>query len=201
MRVERAAAVNALLPLTPAQESEFYERLEQLRRRVEDDLRTREIAPEDRTYAVELDVRIDRQLDYVTLVFDRQQGILDNLTDLFRAKYISRYGKAGLMASFDIELSTMRILGIGRTVRATLPKDDIVVATSPAPIGSHRKVLIERGREVDVPVYEASELRRGEYILGPALIDAPDTTLWAPPASRVVLTRERSLVTSFNAGE
>jgi N-methylhydantoinase A len=200
VRVERALSLNLLLPLSPGQEAEFYKSLDELRASVENDLRTRDIAPAERTYLVELDVRISRQMDYVTLVFTQQLGILDNLAEQFRSKYINRYGKAGLMANFDIELSTLRILGIGRTVRATLPTDEEIVGTAAAPVKGHRKVLVQRGREIDVPVYEADELRRGEYILGPALIDAPDTTLWAPPASRVVLTRERSLVTSFNSG-
>jgi N-methylhydantoinase A/oxoprolinase/acetone carboxylase beta subunit len=53
---------------------------------------------------------------------------------------------------------------------------------------------LDKTAPVAVPVYRAETLRSGHRFSGPALVDASDTTIWAPPSSLVHVTDEGSLI-------
>jgi N-methylhydantoinase A len=116
----------------------------------------------------------------------------------FQAAYVSQYGESGLTGQTPVELSTVRVTGIGKTTRAVLPGDLEPVATGTAPKASRsRKVRVARDHAEDVAVYEAQSLRMGHAINGPALVDTGDTTLWAPPRSQVTMTKGGSFLTKL----
>ena len=64
-----------------------------------------------------------------------------------------------------------------------------------------RLVWTGRKEQLAVPVYDMEKLQPGHVIQGPALLDAVDTTLWAPANSTVTLADGSTFVTRFNADQ
>jgi len=122
----------------------------------------------------------------------------DRLSEKFNEAYMARYGKNSLTANTPKELATLRVVGIGRSVRASLPQDGDRAAEGSTPDHSERDVWIDREGPTKVPVFDMEAFRPGHVVSGPALIDAVDSTLWAPPGSTVTMTAGRTLLTSFN---
>jgi N-methylhydantoinase A len=83
---------------------------------------------------------------------------------------------------------TLRAVGIGRTIRASLDvaSTDGVAEGTPAPAVGSRRVRVGRDETgaLDVRTYDGSALRPGHVIEGPALVDGVDTTVWIPPDVR-----------------
>ena len=82
---------------------------------------------------------------------------------------------------------SLRAIGTGRTLKATIDAMDLPVAgpdTVSQPVG-RREVWVDRGpdgrREVDV--HRGDALHPGQTLQGPALVDGTDTTIWVPEAT------------------
>ena len=95
----------------------------------------------------------------------------------------------------SLELVSLRAIGIGRTIQATLAP---AAEATPMPVTPRRRraIRFERGpngtREVDV--YDSEVLAPGRRVGGPAVIDASDTTIWIPPASVAEIDARGTLV-------
>jgi N-methylhydantoinase A len=123
-----------------------------------------------------------------------------DLVRRFQESYAVQYGASSLTAQTPVELSTVRVIGIGRTTRAVLPRDRerVPAGTNLDPSG-RRDVYLTRDKMMSIPVYDAAAVRTGHRIQGPALIDTVDTTIWAPPGSSVELVKGDSFLTTFGA--
>ena len=197
IRRERTQALDMILPLDEDQQALLRSTMKNLYELANTDLVAQGVKEQDRTLIAEADVRFYRQRDFVTLVIEGEELDLEQLTQRFLDTYASRYGGSGLMSGSKIELSTVRVTGVGRTVRAVLPKDAERVSDSVQRPSGERLVMLDNNTHMNVPVYEADALRPGHVVHGPALIDAVDTTLWAPPSARVELVSGGSFLTSF----
>lgn len=192
---ERTIAVDEILPgaVTAARAA-----LETLKARADADLAHQNVAPENRELVCEVDLRFYRQRNSLTLTLT--EGVIesDDLLRRFQEAYAEQYGLSGLTGQSQVELSNVRVIGVGRTVRAVLP-DTLHPregGSTVAPSAS-RTVYRGHGEQIDVPVYDAERLRPGDVVAGPALLDKVDTTLWAPPGSTVSIERNGSLITRF----
>jgi N-methylhydantoinase A len=145
----------------------------------------------------EAELRLYRQK--ASLTVDLPDGDVDQelLLKKFRSIYSERYGH-GAMSGASIELSALRVIGVGATARATQSRLERACQTHPASVGS-REVWLERERPVKVPIYDADALRSGHELVGPALIDARDTTIWVPARADVRVTDEGTLVIHTNS--
>jgi len=58
-----------------------------------------------------------------------------------------------------------------------------------------RSVRLERGPggTATVDVHDAVDLRPGDRLAGPALVDGTDTTVWVPPGAALVVDRHATL--------
>src|SRR5262249_30359040 len=106
--------------------------------------------------------------------------------ETFREEYAKRYGSGALVLGAPMELVTLRAIGIGQTVRASLATAARagVKPTTPAEAAGSRPVRIDRAKDHTVNVYSGPELQPGHQITGPALIDGSDTTIWIPAQAR-----------------
>jgi N-methylhydantoinase A len=193
---ERTIAVDDILPGAIGRANAA---LTVLKERADADLAHQNVAPEKRELVCEVDLRFFRQRNSLTLSLP--DGVADaaDLLRRFQEAYAQQYGLAGLTGESQVELSNVRVIGIGRTVRAVLPnslqpREDGAAA---APVGT-RGVYRGHGELLDVAVFDAEQLRPGDSIAGPALLDKVDTTLWAPPGSTVSIEANGSLITRFN---
>jgi N-methylhydantoinase A len=119
------------------------------------------------------------------------------MIERFRANYAKNYGVSSLTENTPIELSTLRVTGIGKTIRAVLPQSPPAEPDRPLnPIGS-RDIYLEPDHPTAVRVFAAADFRTGHRVEGPALVDVGDTTLWAPAGSSVELIAGGTLKTTI----
>lgn len=198
IRRERIRSVLSSFPLDPGQ---IEETLVELRAAALDDLATDGVAEADRSVLFEADLRFARQISEITRPlppsgFDK--AAQDYLLQGFCAEYTRRYGHGALVLGAPVELVAIRAVGIGRTTRARLAplNTDSVSPGTAAPVARHRSVRLERGEggRRAVPVFDGTALRPGHALNGPALIDAPDTTIWVPEAMMASVNAQGTLV-------
>jgi N-methylhydantoinase A len=184
VRRERICAVLATMPV----DSELVQKLmDELATGVDDDLAADGVAPDDRSVQFEADLRFAKQIFELSIpVVDTRFGeaTLARLLHDFRAEYAKRYGKGSIVLGAPIELVSLRAIGIGRTVHASLDGRPVggVPWGTPAPLIGSRPVRVGRGEDgvVDVAVHAGEDLRPGHAMSGPALVDGSDTTIWIP---------------------
>lgn len=178
--------------------SEILETLRSLRGQVLEDLAADGVLEDDRSVTFEADLRFRRQRWELTIPLDyaaEQSGVLDEVVERFKIEYARRYGPAALVAGMPIELTSLRAIGLGRTVKAALNRH--ISGKGPAAERSERwrMVRLDRhGEATKVAVFDAQDLANGREIVGPALVDASDTTIWIPPNSKARLDERNTLV-------
>jgi N-methylhydantoinase A len=166
-----------------------------------EDLAADGVVEVDRSVVFEVDVRFKRQISELTIALP--PGVVDvaaveRLIDDFRSEYARRYGRGSLVMGAAIELVNLRAVGTGRTVRASLDAvaRAAVPAGTPAPSVGSRPVQL--GRDDDgsraVATVDATALRPGHVVEGPALVDGPDTTIWIPPDATASVDERSTLV-------
>lgn len=190
IRLERSRSVSRLLPLDGAALRGWIDTLKDL---VEQDLAANGVAADARELCVEADMRFRRQTFElsvpVTLPLDQER-----LVEEFRRAYVAIYGTGTVVMGAEVELATIRVIGIGRTERVKLFES---VEVSPPgrtpPSTGTRRLRLERETDREIPVYNADDLLPGDALEGPALIDAVDNTLWIPPDCTADVDRFRTI--------
>lgn len=170
----------ANMPLDPAKANAVFARLEQdLARRVEE----QGLHFERVTYEREAELRYTMQMAEVTTPVP--SGALDEsaiaeLGRSFEDLYERIYGKGAGFSDAGVQLITYRVRATGELpVRAELPPLGAASA-NPEP-SSHRQVFLDirRGWQ-DTKIYDYRALGADARISGPAVIEAPTTTVALP---------------------
>ena len=185
VRRERTVSMSRMMPI-PAEE--IAETIATLQAQVESDLAADGIPVEARTLELEVDLRFARQQWELSMPV---VGALDQsaqlvVTGLFKQEYARRYGQGALVSGAPVEMASLRMIGVGKTVRPQLGEAAVVFVGEAKSTGARKILADEGGRMVsrEVPTYRTIDLVAGHHLSGPALIDAPDTTLWIPPGQR-----------------
>jgi N-methylhydantoinase A len=113
---------------------------------------------------------------------DGGERVIDRFSDLYEAKYGpgSAYRKAG------VEAMTFVVEGeAGLPLPGTEPLPDEGLDPAGAWHGERALYLPERGESATVQVYSADGLRPGNELMGPALVEAEDTTVLVHPGQRL----------------
>jgi N-methylhydantoinase A len=198
VRRERLRSVLSTMPVDSVLVRKLMEELET---EVRDDLAADGIAPADQQVLFEGDLRFSKQVFELQIaiadgVFDEQAG--QRLLDDYKTEYAKRYGSGSIVLGAAIELASLRAVGIGRTIQASLDsgvRDSVPDGTAAERVGT-RAVRLERGpdgvREVDV--FDGAALRSGHVLHGPAVIDGTDTTIWVPEGATVRVDPHGTLV-------
>jgi N-methylhydantoinase A len=119
------------------------------------------------------------------------------MADRFHERYEARYGKGTTNKNAPIEAMSfeVRVAAKGqplRLARETMASGD---ATATRPM---RAVYFRETKGFnDTPVYDRDKLRPGQRIAGPAVIEAPDTTMLVRPGQSVRMDEFRNLTLSF----
>lgn len=193
IRRERNRSVDLSLPCDV---SAVEAKLSELALAVQADLAADGIAENDQSISFEADLRFMRQQWELTvncsdgLDLEQQERIIEE----FKAGYGRRYGQGALVTGTPVELVALRAIGCGRTVRAELTVHEAVGSSPPASVVGTRSVY--RGAELpvlQVNVIAGADLRPGQVLEGPALIDSSDTTIWIPPKVRAVVDAHRTI--------
>ena len=117
-----------------------------------------------------------------------RQAILESFIEIHE----SRYGKGTVTPSSQVELSLLRAIGTGVTERALFPSDVANEGRGEFGATESRPVWINK-EQAEVPVFTADLLCSGDVIAGPALVDAPDTSVWVPANTQLIVERGQTL--------
>lgn len=195
IRRERLATLLLRLPADPG----LIDRtVAELREAVWRDLAADGVPEADRELRFEADMRFFLQRWELTIPLPAGFATGDGGSEaesLFRKEYLRRFGAASTTTSGIVELVGIRAVGIGHMLQAsdrhTAAEDgarhDIV------PVGK-RAVRLSRGATTEpVSVYDGGSLVPGGCFAGPALVDAPDTTIWVPKGMTALVDAHRNL--------
>jgi N-methylhydantoinase A len=194
IRRERTQALSLVIPGEPETLSRVAEALG---RRIDADLDADGVAPDRRSIRYELDLRFMRQQWELTMPADdgfsatSQAAIADRFTD----EYASRYGRGALMMGAPVELVALRVIGTGATTKPELTKREASEARETIAIGTREIYVDAAGTMIgrQVPQYDGDALAPGGEVAGPAIIDAPDTTIWVPEGCIARVDRHATL--------
>jgi N-methylhydantoinase A len=152
----------------------------------------------DRAIVFEADMRFAGQRWEIAITLPAQPKMGDGGREaeaIFREEYLRRYGAAATTTSGIVELVAIRAIGIGRM--ATEEEMLAQVAVRPLQVArsvATRLVRIERAQPpILVNTFDGASLAPCESLLGPALIDGSDTTLWIPRGMSARMDAHRTL--------
>ncbi len=146
----------------------------------------REGVPEARRqHGVFLDLRYAKQYHEVTVPVAAEaiaNGDLDAIGSAFHREHNRLYGYDLEAEGTGLTLITVRVRSVGRTDKPRYPKLGSGGDASDALKGRRRAYVPETERFDEVPVYDGHALRTAHEIVGPALIERVDTTLFVSAA-------------------
>ncbi|MFD2577786.1 hydantoinase/oxoprolinase family protein [Novosphingobium colocasiae] len=151
LRSERMVPVDQSLPLSDGSALDLLERLIETIRK---ELESQGVAEADRRYSFEADLRFRRQKSELTVSIQKEDLQGDRLIEIFRREYTARNGANSMARNAPIELSTLRVIGEGKSIRASLPKDLPAAQTSHLEPDTHRLVWTTRNEQASIPVYD-----------------------------------------------
>lgn len=150
--------------------------------------------PEDKVHnRLGLDLRYLRQYHEVTIEISQEEadsGDVESIVNRFHAQHDKLYGYSLEDRGTPVELINMRLTAVGRTEKPSLsPEEDA---------GSDPSAAFKAGREVYLPgerrfhhvdVFDGMNLRYGNRIQGPAVIEQVNTTTFVTPEFDAVVDR------------
>src|SRR5258706_3403487 len=122
------------------------------------------------------------------------------MADRFHERYESRYGKGTTNKNAPIEALSfeVRVAAKGQPLR--LAKEKLAPGAA-SPTRGRRKVYFRETKGfTDTPIFDREALRPGQEVPGPAVIEAPDTTMLVRPGQSVRMDEYRNLTLSFSPG-
>ncbi len=169
----------------PPPPAEFNAAFGQLRSELEDRLAAQSLNFSRVAYHNEADLRYTMQLAEVTAPVpngDLDQVGLDGVGQAFGELYERLYGKGSGFAEAGLQLITYRTQAVGvLPIRPRLTEVD-PGGGQPVP-SSHRRVFLDgrRGWQ-DADIFDYRDLAAGHELKGPAVVEAPTTTVALPEA-------------------
>lgn len=162
----------------------WRQRLRELEEILRRELAQERLPTSDLSLARYVDLQFKGQVHTVRIAVDDDdlaaddggEGVIERFTELYEARYGrgTAYRKAGVEAlTFSVEA----------VARLPIPVPDALAPEGGDPAAALRErrsvYLHEHGRFEDIPVFDAERLRPGDEFAGPALVEAPDTTILA----------------------
>jgi N-methylhydantoinase A len=197
LRRERSRSVAQRLPGDPAV---LLGTLAELRTAVLDDLRADGVDAATAQVRLEADVRFERQGSELTVPIEAAPdgtADLSTVAPRFVADYVARFGEGAVAMGVAVEVMTLRAVGQAPPraddERLTAVHAEGAGGGPAAPIGT-RPVRLARDADNEVPVYRMADLAAGAALVGPAIVDAGDTTVWVVPGHRTTVDEHGSLI-------
>ncbi|HTX10573.1 MAG TPA: hydantoinase/oxoprolinase family protein [Solirubrobacteraceae bacterium] len=113
---------------------------------------------------------------------------LGRLIDVFEDVYGKVYARSARSPELGYLITTAIVLGTAQVEKPVLPMED---ETDSPPTPKAVRPAWWHGSFVGTDVYEQSELRAGQIVIGPAIVESPADTLAVPPGRRARLDRHR----------
>ena len=115
------------------------------------------------------------------------------LERLFEQRYEELYGAGSAFTIAGVEIHTLRVDAVGAVTRAQLSEVDERPSDGSAALKGTRRAYFE-GDWRQTRVYDSTRLEPGASVTGPAIVEAPLTTIVVPPDYRASVDGYRNLV-------
>ncbi len=99
---------------------------------------------------------------------------LDELRARFNEAHSRRYGH---QMDDPIQLVNLRVRGIGRESKPELPEVPARDGAGPVPTGTRLAYCFSQNGSVEFAVYDRNDLRNGDVVAGPAIVEEATTTI------------------------
>jgi N-methylhydantoinase A len=111
------------------------------------------------------------------------------IVERFEQRYARLYGEGAGFREAGIELVSLRVEGIGRTPKPSLPRlrEGGEAPAAEAHAGNRAVYWSEMGRVEETPVLLGNRLQAGNVIEGPSIVEMVSTTLVVRPSQRVTV--------------
>ena len=184
LRRERVAPIDTILPCDEETLLTINDAIDQLCNQVSSDLASDGVTEDSQEVSIFGDFRFYRQRSELTLSLGSKSEFsesfdVESAIASFKEAYVKRYSDAALAMGAPVELVCLRAVGTGRMVKATISQNRPQSKNNCQPSGA-RSVYLGGGKSESVKTYTHEQLEPGNWLTGPALIDASDTTIWVP---------------------
>lgn len=200
MLVVRKVSAPMIGPFKAAEVSEIFARIE---KEATDQLRRAGAARDgdgDVSIIRAVDVKYRGQIHDVTVpvpsgAFTDAQAVA--LAERFHERYEFRYGKGTTNTAAPIEAMSWEVRVAAKAQPLRRLKEG-TVAAEPSPGRGTRQVWFRGGPQA-TPVYERDELHPGQAVKGPAVIEAPDSTMLVHPGQSARMDELRNITLTLGA--
>ncbi|MFH1737872.1 MAG: hypothetical protein ABIH23_02605, partial [bacterium] len=147
------------------------------------------VSLENVVFVLELDMRFAESFSALTRVkspsiYLEQEADVIGLLHAFQQTYKEKYSSVALLRNMDIFVENFYLTAVVSTEKFQLPAFTIEREDPTQALKGQRKAFwTTEGGFIDTPVFDYSRLHAGNRILGPAIIEAADTTVVVPPDS------------------
>ncbi|CAB4870455.1 unannotated protein [freshwater metagenome] len=172
----------SLIRVAPFSTEEFAEAYGELEARARTRLALDDVDPKDIQINRFADLKYGGQVNVVETPVGEgafSAELLGRLEDDFEAKYERLYGKGTGHRSAGIEMTEIRIRAVGRKPKPELARgeDEGAEVAASAAAGARRAWDAVLGAFTDFSVWRGAELRTGNRVSGPAIIELAETTV------------------------
>lgn len=169
-----------IAPFDPARLNEIYHGLEQEARAT---LAREGISNGNVSFLRYIDMRYRGQIHEVRVPVTTDElgeQELAKIHQTFEDTYNRKYGQGAAYRKAGIEARTYQVRGIGKIPKPAWVKHEAGPADASPALKETRQVYFKGGWRA-TPVYAREQMRTGNCVNGPALVEAVDTTVLVPP--------------------
>ena len=186
----------------PVDTARVQANLTQLEADIRERLQEQRVEFKDVSMSREIDARYTMQIFEVATPVREGQLTDDDVLQVshdFEARYASLFGEGSGFREAGVQFITYRVFGTGTLpFKPELPEISGPASSGPPPVKEHRRAMLDlRAGWQDVAVYDYTALHRDHHIDGPAIVEAPTTTVVIPPTTSAVVDRLGNLVIRY----
>lgn len=184
-----------IAPFDPARLTAIYRQLEEEARAA---LRGSGVPDESMTMLRSIDMRYRGQIHEVRVPVPAAELTAQSLAQVqstFEAIYNRKYGEGAAYRQAGVEARTYQVRGVGRIARPAWVKQTARGSDASAALKERRPVYFQGGY-VDTPIYAREQMRAGQRLSGPAIVEAVDTTVLVNPEQQLAIDEYGNMVMS-----
>lgn len=170
---------------------QFNSIVEELMNKGKEDLLRQEVKEEDIHFRLELDMRYGNQLAETSVIsptlFLNSLTDVFNLIEAFSVNYEQRFGEGSQSPEAGIRINTIRVISFVELESISFKQGGYEEQRLPNPKSIRTCHFVGFDESIETPIYEASDLKPGVVIEGPAIVESTWSNYLIEPGWRLRL--------------